>query len=453
LEEEDDLFHDASSGRTASPPRTIPTIITTRPSLSTDDHFSQAAVGGAAWTPRPTPPGARRLSSRRSQHEPPPHHNNPNPKTLLTTLTTTLQSLTTQSLRLYLTLTPIQRLLLLLASAVLFALGILFLLYSHRIFAALGPLAASMRAHPLGWTPIWLATVGTAFPPLIGYSTCVTVAGFVYGFPLGWPIAASATVVGSGIAFLTSRGVAAGYVQRLVGGDRRFVALGQVLRRDGLGVLVMIRLCPLPYSLSNGFLATVGSIGVRGFVLATAGATYVFFFPLSFPSPACDVPWLWKLTRDTRPKLLVHVFIGSRLALLAESGDKMTGWDRAINYISMVVFGLLGFAVGLFIYRRTMARAAELAHDSGLEDGDALLDGVGDVEEGVLGDDLENGRMVDPDELDAAALMDDDDISLWEGSGGDGYRDSWDDEPAGNGVGTGLGMNGHGSTGINGGKR
>ena len=149
----------------------------------------------------------------------------------------------------------------------------------------------------------------------------------------------------------------------------------------------------------------------------------------------------------------MHVFIGSRLALLAESGDKMTGGDRAINYISMVVFGLLGFAVGLFIYRRTMARAAELAHDSGLEDGDALLDGVGDVEEGVLGDDLENGRMVDPDELDAAALMDDDDISLWEGSGGDGYRDSWDDEPAGNGADTGLGMNGHGSAGINGGKK
>lgn len=144
----------------------------------------------------------------------------------------------------------------------------------------------------------------------------------------------------------------------------------------------------------------------------------------------------------------MHVFIGSRLALLAESGDQMTGWDRAINYISMFVFGVLGFAVGLFIYRRTMARAAELTRESELEDGDALLNGVGDIEEGVLGDDLENGRMVHPDELDAAALMDDDDISLWEGSGGDGYRDSWDDQPAVNGAGTGLGLNGHGKTQV-----
>lgn len=272
-EEEDGLFHDASSSRTTSPP-TIPTIITTRPSLSADDHHHTAA----AWTPRPTPPGARRLSSRRSlhDHQPPSSHTS-SPKNLLTTLTSTLRTLNTQSLRLYLTLSPLQRAAFLAASSLLLILAILFLLYSHRIFAALAPIAASLRAHPLGWTPIWLATVATGFPPLIGYSTCVTVAGFVYGFPLGWPIAASATVVGSVVAFWTSRGVAAGYVQRLVGGDRRFVALGQVLRRDGLGVLVMIRLCPLPYSLSNGFLATVGSIGVRGFALATAGATYVFF--------------------------------------------------------------------------------------------------------------------------------------------------------------------------------
>ncbi|KAK4152415.1 hypothetical protein C8A00DRAFT_16267 [Chaetomidium leptoderma] len=408
---EDDFFPEPSAGgrtTTTSPP----TIITTRPSVS-DDHLPP-------WTPRPTPPGARRLSSRRSTlHE---SSSQQEPKPFLTTLQTTLTTLSQQSIRLYLTLSKTQRLLLLTASAALFALGILFLVYSSRLFAALAPLAASWRAHPLGWLPLWLATFVTAFPPVIGYSTSVTLAGFVYGFPLGWPIAASATVAGSTVAFLTSRGVFAGYVHRLVGGDQRFVALGQVLRRDGLGVLVMIRLCPLPYSLSNGFLATVGSIRARGFALATAGAT---------------------------PKLLVHVFIGSRLAMLAEPGDKMTGFDRAINYISMIVFGLLGFAVGLFIYRRTMARAAELAREAGLEGGEALLDGDDDMEQGVvMGDDLENGRMVDPDELDAAALMDDDDISLWDASGGDGYHDSWDDETPVEGTGNkGTGLNGRG-TGI-----
>ncbi|KAL2256126.1 hypothetical protein VTK26DRAFT_2144 [Humicola hyalothermophila] len=185
----------------------------------------------------------------------------------------------------------------------------------------------------------------------------------------------------------------------------------------------MIRLCPLPYSLSNGFLATVGSIRARTFALATACAT---------------------------PKLLVHVFIGSRLALLAESGDEMSGADRAINYVSMVLFGLVGFGVGLFIYRRTMARAEELAREEGLEAGDALLDGdVSGQEEGVLGGyDDDNGPLVHPDDLDAAAIMGDDDISLWDTEGGDGYRDSWDDGPAVEGPSNGV-ANAHGTANGN----
>lgn len=142
--------------------------------------------------------------------------------------------------------------------------------------------------------------------------------------------------------------------------------------------------------------------------------------------------------RNNRPKLLVHIFIGSRLAAIAESGDKMSGFARAINFISMGIFGLLGFGVGLLIYQRTMRRAAELAREAEFEAGDALLAGSPDdedVEQGVLGDDPENGRMVHPDDLDAAALMDDDDdISLWDTAGNDGYRDSWDEHTGGKGV-------------------
>ncbi|GAB1310931.1 Tlg2-vesicle protein [Madurella fahalii] len=361
------------------------------------------------WPTRPTPSSARRLSTRRLSSARSAYSTRSvalgeGPTSLPGKLASALVTLTNYSLRLYLNLSPTQRTLLLAASTAVLALAIVFLVYSHRIFTALAPVAEARRAMPGGWVLLWLATAAAAFPPLIGYSTCVTVAGFVYGFPAGWPIAASATVAGSAAAFVASRGWLRGYVHGLVGKDRRFVALGQVLRRDGIGVLAMIRLCPLPYSLGNGFLATVGSIRVGGFAVATALST---------------------------PKLLVHVFIGSRLALLAESGDKMSVGARAINYISMFLFGLLGFAVGLFIYRRTMARAAELAREAELEAGGALLD-ADDMEAGVLGSENEyddNGPLVHPDELDAAAIMNDDDISLWETDGVDRYRDSWDDEP------------------------
>lgn len=222
------------------------------------------------WSSRPS--ASRRLSIRRNPYSAASH---PPDVPLHTRLLRGAYSLYQQALRLFLSLSPLYQLLVLAGGALAFILGILALVYSHKIFAALGPIAETWRALPAGWLLVWLLTFACAFPPMIGYSTAVTISGFVFGFPLGWPIVATATVAGSTAAFFTSRGVFSGYVHRLVGRDRRFVALGQVLRRDGVVVLAMIRFCPLPYSLSNGFLATVPSIRPLGFALATACATYV----------------------------------------------------------------------------------------------------------------------------------------------------------------------------------
>ncbi|KAL1888195.1 Tlg2-vesicle protein [Sporothrix stenoceras] len=301
----------------------------------------------------------------------------------------------------YIRLTPMNKILFLALSAVSFTLGVLMLVYSHRIFAALGPMAKGWHDLKGGWILIWLLVFITGFPPIIGYSTACTLAGVVYGFPWGWPIAASANVVGSLAAFLASRGVLSRYVDRLVGSDHRFVALSQVLRHDGLWVLAAVRFCPLPYSLSNGFLATIPSITPLNFALSTAMAS---------------------------PKLLVHVFIGSRLAKLAEEGDSMSAGAKAINYISMAIFGLVGVGVGLFIFRRTMARAAEIAEEEAQQEegrvGGPRAAGVYADTDAADYDD--NAPLMDPEDADVAALMDDDDISLWAAdhfADGDGGED------------------------------
>ncbi|EPE06349.1 tlg2-vesicle protein of 38 kda [Ophiostoma piceae UAMH 11346] len=294
----------------------------------------------------------------------------------------------------YIRLSPLHRILFLAAGAASFTLGILMLVYSHRIFAALGPMAKGWHDLPGGWILVWLMIFVTGFPPIIGYSTACTVAGLVYGFPWGWPIAATANVAGSLAAFYASRGVLSGYVDRLVGHDHRFVALSQVLKHDGLWVLSAVRFCPLPYSLSNGFLATIPSITPGNFALSTAMAS---------------------------PKLLVHVFIGSRLALLAEDGDSMSAGNKALNYISMAIFGIVGVSVGLFIYRRTMARAAEISQAEEEEEGRAGTSRsaarASTRAPGVYADedidDYNNTPLMDPEDADVAALMDDDDISLW----------------------------------------
>ncbi|KAK9770606.1 hypothetical protein SCAR479_12682 [Seiridium cardinale] len=350
-------------------------------------------------TPGPAPPWVRRdrrsSSTNTRRLSTPYSRNSQDDLPLGARIMRTSTNIMNYILRLFVRLSPLQRVLAVIAGVVLFVLSILFLVYSHRIFSALKPIAAGWRDLPGGWVLVWLMTFATAFPPVIGYSSSVTIAGFVYGFPGGWPIVASATVVGSTVAFLTSRTVFSKYVQALVGTDKRFVALGHVLRHDGILVLAAIRFCPLPYSLSNGFLATIPNINPLSFAAATALAT---------------------------PKLLVHVFIGSRLAQLAEDDDMSTG-DKVINYMSMLVGALVGMGIGLLIYKRTMARAAELAREEAAENGQVLgPDGevdYEDLEEGVL------GRVSRQGEADAAALMDDDDISLWETDAmdDDEYRD------------------------------
>lgn len=108
-------------------------------------------------------------------------------------------------------------------------------------------------------------------------------------------------------------------------------------------------------------------------------------------------------------KLLVHVFIGSRLAVLFEHGTEMTTRDKIINWTGMGVSGLIGLAVGFVIYRRTMERAADIAREQAMDGSDA--------EQGQAGlyADSESNTLLDPE--DAAAIMSDDDLSMWETQG------------------------------------
>lgn len=90
-----------------------------------------------------------------------------------------------QAYKTYNRLTPVQRVLLIIAGVASLVLGILFLVYNERIFGWLAPYAKKWRDLKAGWLILWAMTFVVSFPPLIGYSSCVTIAGFVYGFPNG----------------------------------------------------------------------------------------------------------------------------------------------------------------------------------------------------------------------------------------------------------------------------
>ncbi|KAI9759640.1 MAG: intercellular trafficking and secretion [Chaenotheca gracillima] len=285
-----------------------------------------------------------------------------------------------QVIKLFMMMSPLQKVAAVVALLAMFVLGILFLVYNERFFAWLAPVAENWRNLRGGWLIIFVMIFICAFPPMIGYSTSMTIAGFVYGFPKGWIIVAVATVIGSFCAFITSRTIFSKYAERLVAGDKRFNALALTLKHDGLKLLVMIRLCPLPYSLSNGAMSTFPTVDPLMYALATAIST---------------------------PRAMIPVFIGGRLGQLAETGGKMDAKTRAINYISIAIGAIIAVAVAWFIYQKTMARARQLESEGGNANREEPEDGsFMDDPEANIGD---------------ADLRGADDISLAEGE----YRDDW----------------------------
>lgn len=175
-------------------------------------------------------------------------------------------------------------------------------------------------------------TFFVSFPPMIGYSTCVTIAGFVFGMK-GWFIVGTATIVGSTVSFITSRTLLKSYVSQMTEKNKSFAALSLVLKHDGLKLLCMIRLCPLPYSFANGAISTIPTVTWQNFALATALVS---------------------------PKLLLHIFVGGRLGDIAENGDEMDAKTKAVSYISIIVGVIVGAGTGYLIFTRTKARAKVL---------------------------------------------------------------------------------------------
>lgn len=107
--------------------------------------------------------------------------------------------------------------------------------------------------------------------------------------------------------------------------DKRFAALALTLKYDGLKLLCMIRLCPLPYSICNGAVSTFPTVQPLMYGLATAIIS---------------------------PKLLVPAFVGSRIRLLSEKGEEMSAGSKAVNVCSIIITVGIGIFTGWYIYQR-----------------------------------------------------------------------------------------------------
>ena len=224
---------------------------------------------------------------------------------------------------------------------VLFAFTFLFIIYHKAIFTTIEAWKSDLLDSNWKWIILVGITAATSFPPLIGYASSVTLAGYVFGFWRGWAIAILGSLVGAGFTFIVYRRFLSGYAKRMSANNANFMALTKALEnKEGMTLLIMIRFCPFPFSLSNAALSTIPSITFARFIFATFLATL---------------------------RLTVHAFVGSRLASLAEdpNSDKSS---RIVNIVSIVLGIVLGILTGYVVYRRTKVIANRLAAEREAEE-------------------------------------------------------------------------------------
>lgn len=266
----------------------------------------------------------------------------------------------------YYNLSIIKRILLLLVGTTFLVAGILFIIFHEKVFELLVAFAESWKELKGGPYIMFLLITIISFPPLIGYSTLGSLCGMMYGFPGGWPLLTAGTLFGSTLSFLVFRYFFSDFATKLAQSNRKFAALTKTMEQDNFTLLWMIRLCPLPYSLSNGALASIPSVSATGFFLATL---------------------------VTSPKLFIHVFIGDRIARLGTEKDTAT---KIVDVFSILLAVIFAAATAYTIYIRTIERAEHLDsidYDN-LEMG---ADEMDDEDDDLIDDDL----LRDQDDFDA----------------------------------------------------
>ncbi|BGP36778.1 Tlg2-vesicle protein [Rhodotorula kratochvilovae] len=221
----------------------------------------------------------------------------------------------------------------------------------EKVFEQFARWADFIAASPYGWAILFGIIVVTSVPPLLGYGTAQTLVGFAYGVWPGFAISAASCLAGGAFAFLVVRHFIR-YFAPFVHRDKTFQALSRAVRAKGLPLMVMLRLCPFPYPWSNAFFASIETVTLGQFLLATLAIT---------------------------PKLLLHVFVGHRTYLFADPDSRhaMDPLSKWLNGAFMVLGTVLGAGTSWYLYKLTMRYVAESADVDSAEELEAgLLDEV-----------------------------------------------------------------------------
>lgn len=183
----------------------------------------------------------------------------------------------------------------------------------------------------LGQLGIALGIFIVSFPPMSGFSFLVTAAGAIYGIKTGLIISALGSTIGSACAFMVVSKLFRTQAEVLVERNQTLKMLTMAVRHSDSSFiqetisLMLIRVLPLPYSLTNGAMACVPNASVVCYALATFLSS---------------------------PKNVVSLFVGHQMRKLGEDqgGGRLS--DLGIVLMAISVYASISF----FLYRSVKQR-------------------------------------------------------------------------------------------------
>jgi uncharacterized membrane protein YdjX (TVP38/TMEM64 family) len=126
------------------------------------------------------------------------------------------------------------------------------LLAGRRIAALVPPFAAWVER--LGvWGPVaFVAGYALATVAFVPGSLLTLAAGAIFGLVRGTALVFVAATLGASAAFLLSRYLARGWVERRLAGNKRFAAIDRAVGAEGRRIVFLLRLSPVfPFNLLN----------------------------------------------------------------------------------------------------------------------------------------------------------------------------------------------------------
>ncbi|KAI9314739.1 hypothetical protein BX666DRAFT_406998 [Dichotomocladium elegans] len=194
---------------------------------------------------------------------------------------------------------------------------------------AIQSIAISMRSNPFSPLLLGLMIIVTSTPPMLGFTFLVTLSGFVYGFPGGVLPAMISAWIGAILCFyLIRRYNIERFIQMSPSKQEKYNAIQEAIQEGGFGMLLMIRLTPIPWPFTNMILSLIPSLTFERYALVSFLGAF---------------------------KCCLEVWFGSQLASLSD--PNLPPSAHRLTMITLGGGGLILVGLAVWLHRMVMRKA------------------------------------------------------------------------------------------------